>query len=140
MKSILFTALIGLISLSSLAQNSTKMASTAKLKEKIALACKLTDKEQITRMNELHQTIFRKVDKTVERKNSYELIFLQPDGGLSSELFEFIKFEQLCCPWLNFQLNFQPGNGPVSLKMGNSAETKEMVNLVMEIDKIGKGR
>jgi hypothetical protein len=116
------------------------MASKGKLKEKIALACQLTDRGQIDRMNELHQTIFRKVDKVVERMTSYELIFQQPDTRLGTELFEFIKFEQLCCPWLNFQVTFQPGNGPVSLRMGHSAETKEMVNLVMEIDKIGNLR
>jgi hypothetical protein len=122
------------------AQNtSTKAMETQKrLKEKIALACKLTDNEQISRMNELHQTIFKKVDKTVERATSYELLFMHPDSGLAKEIFEFIGFEQLCCPWLNFQLNLQPANGPISLKMGNSKETKEMVKLVMELDKLQK--
>lgn len=135
-----FTGLAWLVALSGLAQTTKKMASTAQLKEKIALACKLTDREQIKRMNELHQTIFRKVDKALENKNSYKLVFQEPDSSLSGQLFEFIKFEQLCCPWLNFQLNIQPGDGPITLEMGNSAETKEMVNLVMEIDKIGKPR
>lgn len=123
---------------SSWAQNtSTKAMETQKrLKEKIALACKLTDKEQISRMNNLHQTIFRKVDKTVERATTYELFFMHPDSGLTKEIFEFIGFEQLCCPWLHFQLSLQPANGPISLKMGNSKETKEMVKLVMNLDKL----
>lgn len=116
------------------------MISLAKRKEKIALACKLTDKEQIRRMNELHQTIFKKVDRTIERTTSYELVFQQPDSTLISELAEFITFERLCCPWLKFQLTFLPGEGPVSLKMGDSVETKEMVKLVMELDQLEKRR
>ncbi|WP_293870513.1 hypothetical protein [Spirosoma sp.] len=32
----------------------------------------------------------------------------------------------------------QPEEGPISLEMGNSAETKEMVYLVMELDKLDK--
>lgn len=111
------------------------IASKAKLTEKIALACKLTDRDQISRMNELHRTIFKKVDKTIEHAKSYELIFRHPDTGLPVEIAEFIRFERLCCPWLLFQLSFQPNEGPISLKMGNSAETKEMVKLVMGLDK-----
>ena len=89
-------------------------------------------------MNELHQTIFKKVDRTVERANSYELVFQKPDENLPDELAQFIKFERSCCPWLMFQLTYQPEEGPISLKMGNSAETKEMVKLVMELDKLAK--
>ena len=110
------------------------------LKEKIALACKLTDRNQIDRMNELHQTLFKKVDKTIEHKTSYDLLFQQPDDSLIAQLVEFIKFERQCCPWLNFQLTYQPNEGPVLLKMGNSVETKEMVKLVMELDKLTPGR
>lgn len=116
------------------------MTRQARLKEKIALACKLTDQEQVRRMNELHRTLFEKVDKTIEHTKSYELVFQHPDDSLSAQLVEFIRFERLCCPWLNFQLTFQPGEGPVSLRMGNSAETKAMVKLVMELEKLAQAR
>lgn len=87
-------------------------------------------------MNELHQTIFKKADKAVEHAKDYELVFNKPDSTLNKELFEFIHFEQLCCPWLKFQVSFEPRNGPVSLKLGDSAETKEMAKLVTELDKL----
>lgn len=45
------------------------------MKEKIALVCILTDKNQVKRMNELHQTIFKKADEAIEHANSYELLF-----------------------------------------------------------------
>ncbi len=111
------------------------MKAATRLKDKIALACQLTDSDQVKRMQELHDTIFRKVAKTVEHRNSYELVF-KPDSDLANQLAAFITFEQSCCPWLKFQLTFQPDNGPVSLKLGNSEETKEMVRLVMELDKL----
>ncbi|GAB4024882.1 hypothetical protein [Spirosoma gilvum] len=112
------------------------MTHQAKLKEEIALACKLTDQQQVRRMNELHQTLFPKIVKVVERKTSYILVFQQADDHLLSKLIEFIQFERLCCPWLKFTLTFPPAQGLISLQMGNSAETKEMVKLVMELDKL----
>lgn len=140
MKSFLLTGLVWLIALSGLAQTKRPktMETQATLKKKIALACRLTDKDQITRMNELHQTLFKKVSRTVEHPNSYELVFEKSDNTIVDDLTEFIKFERLCCPWLVFHLTFQPDEGPISLDMGDSAETKEMVYLVMELDKLKK--
>lgn len=135
MKTFLFSLLWLLFCVNAFAQTQ-KMNKEKKLRAKIALACILTDKEQIKRMNELHQTIFKKVDRAVEHANNYELLFNKPDSSLNKELFEFIHFEQLCCPWLKFQVSFEPGNGLVSLKLGNSTETKQMANLVMQLDKL----
>ncbi|WP_338877431.1 hypothetical protein WBJ53_32320 (plasmid) [Spirosoma sp. SC4-14] len=114
------------------------METEAVLKKKIALACKLTDKDQIKRMNELHQTLFKKVSRTVEHPTSYELVFNGTDNAIIGELAEFMKFERLCCPWLVFHLTFQPEEGPISIEMGDSAQTKEMVYLVMELEKLEK--
>jgi hypothetical protein len=140
MKTLILSGFLGLVSLTCFGQTAREMEHTANLKEKIALACKLTDKDQIKRMQQLHQTLFKKIDKIVESPISYELVFEQPDSTLSKDLFDFIQFERLCCPWLNFQLTHEPGEGPISLKMGNSVETKEMVYLVMELDKLPKSR
>lgn len=140
MKTLLLSGFLYLVALACLGQTTKHMEHTAKLKEKITLACKLTDKDQIKRMQELHQTLFKKIDKTIEGSTSYELVFKNPDSTLSKNLFDFIQFERLCCPWLKFQLTYQSGEGPVSLKMGNSVETKEMVYLVMELDKLPKSR
>ncbi|WP_461086619.1 hypothetical protein [Spirosoma flavus] len=140
MKSLMLTGFACLVALSCLAQTKTTktMETEAVLKKKIALACKLTDKDQIKRMNELHRTLFKKVSRAVEHPNSYELVFAGSDNTIIGDLAEFVKFERLCCPWLVFHLTFQPEEGPISLKMGDSAETKEMVYLVMELDKLDK--
>lgn len=114
------------------------MKTETELKQKIALACKLTDRDQIKRMNELHQTLFKKISRTIAHPNSYELVFEKSDNAMVGDLAEFIKFERLCCPWLVFHLTFQPEEGPISLEMGDSAETKEMVYLVMELAKLEK--
>ncbi|GAB2562211.1 hypothetical protein [Spirosoma aerophilum] len=138
MKALLLTGFAWLVALSCLAQTKTvkTMETEAVLKKKIALACKLTDKNQIKRMNELHQTLFKKVSRAVEHPNIYELVFEKSDNAMIVDLAEFIKFERLCCPWLVFHLTFQPEEGPISLEMSDSAETKQMVYLVMELDKL----
>ncbi|MCX6213579.1 hypothetical protein [Spirosoma sp.] len=140
MKSLLLTGFAWLLALVCLAQAKTtkSMETETALKKKIALACKLTDKDQIKRMNELHQTLFKKVSRAVEHTKSYELVFQGTDSAIIGDLAEFIKFERLCCPWLVFHLTFQPEEGPISLEMGDSVETKEMVYLVMELDKLDK--
>lgn len=118
------------------AHSARPMNHAAQLKQEIALACKLTDKDQIRRMNELHQTLFKKVSRVVDHPDAIELVFEQPDSLISVEIGEFIRFERLCCPWLLFQVSFQSDNGPVSLKMGDSPKTKEMVRIVMELNKL----
>lgn len=112
------------------------MKTETELKKNIALACQLTNQEQVRRMNELHQTIFQKITRTVAHPTSYELVFEKTDNELISELAEFIKFERQCCPWLVFRLTFQAQEGPISLEMGDSVESKDMVYLVMELDKL----
>ncbi|MEZ0612368.1 hypothetical protein ACAW74_27915 [Fibrella sp. WM1] len=136
MKQYVVTGLIWLTSQACWAQAKPTKAMETNLKQKIALACKLTDRDQIKRMNELHQTLFKKVARTVEHPNSYELVFNQSDDATLADLTEFIRFERQCCPWLVFHLTCQPEQGPISLEMGNSAETKQMVYLVMELDKL----
>lgn len=121
-------------------QPAGEMEKTGKPKERMALACRLTEEDQIRRMRLLHQTLLARIDRIIERPTSYELVFERPDSTLSRDLFDFIQFERLCCPWLNFQLTYHPGDGPVSLKLGHSAETKEMVYLVMELDRLPKAR
>jgi hypothetical protein len=112
------------------------MKTETELKKVTTLACQLSDQEQVRRMNELHQTIFKKITRTIAHPTSYELVFDKTDNELISELAEFIKFERQCCPWLIFRLTFQAEEGPISLEMGDSVETKEMVYLVMELDKL----
>lgn len=136
MKALIMIVLAGLSWLPANAQAPISKTMETDLKKKIALACKLTDKEQIKRMNELHRTLFKKISQVIEHQNSYELVFDQAGDGMISDLTEFIKFERQCCPWLVFHLTFQPEEGPISLEMGDSKETKQMVYLVMELDKL----
>nr|WP_295926697.1 hypothetical protein [uncultured Dyadobacter sp.] len=138
MKALIITVLACLIRLSGSAQTPIVNTMETELKKRIALACKLTDKEQIKRMNELHQTLFKKVSQVVEHPNSYELIFEHANNPVISNISEFIRFERQCCPWLIFRLTFQPDEGPVSLEMGDSQETKQMVYLVMKLDELHK--
>ena len=136
MKTFMLTCFVWLSTVACLAQTKTTKTMEIELKKKIALACTLTDRDQIKRMNELHQTLFKKVSRAVEHPVSYELIFKQSDDGMIADLAEFIKFERLCCPWLVFHLRVQPEEGPISLEMGDSEETKQLVYLVMELDKL----
>ncbi|MFD1145378.1 hypothetical protein ACFQ4C_29905 [Larkinella insperata] len=136
MKGFIFTGFAFLLSFLGMAQNKPLKTMETQLKKKITLACKLTDRDQIKRMNELHQTLFKKITRTIEHPASHELIFEKSDDALVADLAEFIKFERQCCPWLVFHLTFQPEEGPISLEMGDSEETKQMVYLVMELDKL----
>ncbi|MBC7892972.1 MAG: hypothetical protein H7Y12_12215 [Sphingobacteriaceae bacterium] len=64
--------------------------------------------------------------RTNELTDGYELVFESKDG-LAGQLAEFVQFERECCPWLALSLTFEPQNGPVRLRLGNSPETKDVV-------------
>ncbi len=119
----------------SLVFNSMGQSTKPVLPDSIVMACELSSKEQVKRMKELHETIFKKISSTVEHEDNYELIFTNTTNDFVMEVAEFIQFERLCCPWLKFQLTFLPKKGNISLKMGDSRQAKDMAKLVMGFDK-----
>jgi hypothetical protein len=91
-----------------------------------ALACKLTNKELAKREGELKKVIFSKAQKITENNDSYELVFKESED-FSLKLVEYINLERQCCPFFTFSMTFEPQEGIVKLKIGESSEIKNLL-------------
>lgn len=86
-------------------------------------SCNLTNDEMIERKKTLQETMVKKINRTEELENGYDLIFVEPIE-YSTELLEFINFERACCSNFSFALIFEPNNKATHLQMYGSKEIK----------------
>ncbi len=54
----------------------------------------------------------------------------------TARLIEFIAAERLCCPFFNFELAFEPEQGPIWLRIHGQDGVKEFIEANMEISNL----
>jgi hypothetical protein len=89
------------------------------------LACNLSGPEATRRRGEAEK-IFGDRLQADELEDGYEFYF-QGSGRLAARLTEFIVFERGCCPFFAFELIFEPGEGPIRLRVRGPEGAKEMI-------------
>lgn len=91
-----------------------------------ALSCGLTDRDQVANR---HGMIRGLHDGALERLDIPNGIAVRFPGGASwcGKLTEFIVFERACCPFLSFNLDFEPHHGPVWMRVQGPPGSKELV-------------
>ncbi len=94
-------------------------------KEKIPIACKLSGPGQANRKTELSR-IFRDSLGHSELEDGYEFEF-SGERKQIEKLVELILFERECCPFLEFEISFGAGSGPVALRVRGPEGSKELV-------------
>lgn len=78
----------------------------------------------IERKTTLQESMVKKIKRTVELENGYDLIFIEPKE-YSSELLEFINFERVCCSSFTYALIFEPNSRATHLQIYGSRAIKE---------------
>jgi hypothetical protein len=95
----------------------------------LPIACKLTDLQ----FQERRAGVLKKAkDSVLEKKElddgySYRLSL---DRISITELAELITVERECCPFLQFDLHFEPGEGPVWMELTGPDGTKDFLNSI----------
>jgi hypothetical protein len=89
------------------------------------IACALASDEQATRQVEV-EALFTAVLAARELDDGYAFAF-PGDAAQAAQLLNFIVFERACCPFFNFELAFEPGQGPIWLSLRGAAGVKEVV-------------
>ena len=74
------------------------------------IACLLSERDYAIRSEELASGLFATVDEVVELPDGYAYRFAGADRPLDS-LLEFITAERRCCPFLSFEIAFEPYGG-----------------------------
>ena len=91
----------------------------------LLLACSLSWPQQRGRQEEIG-TLFEGCLRVDELEDGYEFRF--PGGAQwAIGLAEFITFERGCCPFFAFELVFEPGEGPIRLRVRGAEGVKALV-------------
>jgi hypothetical protein len=91
----------------------------------LPLACSLSGPELAVRRGELGEIFEGRLDAE-ELDDGYEFLF-PGDGEWAARLAEFVVSERACCPFLAFELRFEPGGGPIRLRIRGPEGAKSIV-------------
>jgi hypothetical protein len=88
------------------------------------IACKLTGEEQQKRREELSRELFSGRVSARELEDGYEFVF-PGEAEWAEKLVSFVVYERECCPFFSFEVLFEPGGGPISLRVRGPEGAKE---------------
>lgn len=97
----------------------------------------LTD-EQKRRRKELEERFGARLEEVRELPDGYA-VRLPSDTRMVLDVAEFITYERLCCPFLDFSLMVEREGGPVWLRLRGREGVKEFVRLEFGFDEVKKG-
>ena len=90
------------------------------------IACLLSERDYAIRSEELAGGLLAAVEDVVELPDGYAYRFAGADSPLES-LLEFIAAERRCCPFLAFEIAFEPHGGLLWLRMRGSPRVKTFI-------------
>jgi hypothetical protein len=77
--------------------------------------------------------IYAQADQIEELADGYAFRIPAPDALLGT-IADHLAFERYCCPFITFELDFAPDQGPLSLRMRGPAAFKEFLREGFETD------
>jgi hypothetical protein len=90
------------------------------------IACGLSGWEHRERLEELSHELFSGCLHIKEFADGYEFVF--PGGAEWTErLVGFAVSERECCPFFTFEVLFEPGGGPISLRVRGPEGAKDFI-------------
>lgn len=95
------------------------------------IACNLTDAELATRRSSLLEKVRRHLVKTEERENGFVYLFPVNDTVFAN-LFEIIKLERKCCPFLDFKLILEAQSEFISMELSGQNGAKEAIRSLFQ--------
>lgn len=96
------------------------------MKENIPIACTLNDAELAARRSGLLEKTRQHLVKIQEREDGFVYLF-PVDDGVFGNLFEIIKLERKCCPFLDFKLTLEAQSEFISLELSGQNGAKEAI-------------
>jgi hypothetical protein len=94
-------------------------------RRELPIACSLVGGEQVRR-REAVRGLLNASRLTGELRDGYEFAF-SGDADWAMRLAEFVVAERSCCPFLHFELVFEPGGGKILLRVRRPEGTKRFL-------------
>ena len=92
----------------------------------IACVMAALDEEQRRRRKELEERLGAAVEEVRELADGYALR-LPSESRMVTDVAEFVTYERLCCPFLDFEIDVEREGGPLWLRLKGRAGVKEFV-------------
>jgi hypothetical protein len=90
------------------------------------LACSLSERELAQRSERLQRELFALAEEIVELENGYAYRFADT-ADWPAALIEFATTERRCCSFFAIEIVFEPGLGPVWLRLRGPAGVKDFI-------------
>jgi hypothetical protein len=81
---------------------------------------------QQERQRALYRQLRADVEEVVELEDGYAFRH-SPDRAVLLAMAEFVANERLCCPFFEFRITVERGDGPVWLRMTGAGEAKHLL-------------
>ena len=92
----------------------------------IPIACNLSERERTERERTIAGDVMSGVEETRELPDGYAFRF-PGDDPWPERIQAFVLAERRCCPFFTFELVFEPGQGPIWLRLRGAEGTKAFV-------------
>ena len=90
------------------------------------LACRLIGAELAERKATIATELLNHAEAITELPAGYELRFAGSEDWVEC-VFEFVRLERQCCPFIRFEVGLSPNDGPVSLRLLGNPEVKAFI-------------
>jgi hypothetical protein len=94
----------------------------------LPVACSLGERELAERGQALGRDLFAHAERVEELPDGFAWRFAG-DGDWHAKLIEFAASERRCCSFFRIELAFEPGLGPVWLRLTGPAGAKEFAHV-----------
>ncbi len=92
----------------------------------LPIACSLTDSEFRERRNNVLRKVGQSVLEVKEIENGYTYRFPSNDDSFT-EITNLVRLERKCCPFLQFRITVESGNGDIWLELTGAQGTKDFL-------------
>ena len=90
------------------------------------LACRLIGQELAERKAVIASELLGNAESITELPAGFELRFAGTDELVGS-VFELVRLERQCCPFIRFEVGLSPNDGPVTLRLLGNPEVKKFI-------------
>lgn len=97
----------------------------------LPIACTLTDAEFRERRSDTLRKVGQMVLEVKELVNGYAYRFASDDNTFV-EIADLVRFERVCCPFLQFRTTVESGNGDLWLELTGEQGTKDFLSSLLQ--------
>ena len=94
--------------------------------DNVDIACRLVGPEFAARKAMIVDSLFSTAAEVVELEDGFSFRF-PSEAPWPASVMAFVEAERVCCPFLRFEIVFEPHHGPLWLTLRGSAQAKAFI-------------